>query len=90
MSEPEGLPASHKGGVLICGVGAPRGLGAAIARRFAAGGYAVLIAGRNRDKLAETLADFEPAARRPQPPSATSRARKTSSASWPKRKRSPR
>jgi NAD(P)-dependent dehydrogenase (short-subunit alcohol dehydrogenase family) len=33
-------------GVLIVGVGASRGLGAAIARRFATGGHPVTIAGR--------------------------------------------
>jgi NAD(P)-dependent dehydrogenase (short-subunit alcohol dehydrogenase family) len=42
--------------VLIVGVGASRGLGAAIARRFARGGYPVTIAGRNEVKL-ETTAD---------------------------------
>lgn len=41
--------------VLIAGVGSPRGLGAAIARRFAKGGYAVALAGRNEDKLRETV-----------------------------------
>jgi NAD(P)-dependent dehydrogenase (short-subunit alcohol dehydrogenase family) len=48
-----------KGSVLIAGVGASQGLGAAIARRFAAGGYPVAIAGRSADKLhavAEELA----------------------------------
>lgn len=39
---------------LVVGVGAPRGLGAAIARRFAAAGFAVLVAGRNEAKLTET------------------------------------
>ena len=42
--------------VLIVGVGASRGLGAAIARRFAAGGHPVAIAGRNSEKL-ELTAD---------------------------------
>lgn len=45
-------------GVLIVGVGASRGLGAAIARRFAKGGHPVTIAGRTAAKLeatAETL-----------------------------------
>jgi NAD(P)-dependent dehydrogenase (short-subunit alcohol dehydrogenase family) len=37
--------------VLIVGVGASRGLGAAIARRFAAGGHPVVIAGRDAAKL---------------------------------------
>lgn len=40
--------------VLIVGVGAARGLGAAIARRFAKGGYAVALAGRNEVKLRAT------------------------------------
>lgn len=41
-------------GVLVMGVGAWRGLGAAIARQFAAASYPVVIAGRNREKLADT------------------------------------
>ncbi len=41
-----------KGSVLVVGAGASQGLGAAIARRFAAGGYPVAIAGRNREKIA--------------------------------------
>ncbi|WP_293367089.1 SDR family NAD(P)-dependent oxidoreductase [Phenylobacterium sp.] len=40
-----------KGSLLVVGVGAPLGLGAAIARRFAQGGYPVVIAGRNAPKL---------------------------------------
>lgn len=43
-----------KGVVLVSGVGSPRGLGAAIARRFAAGGHPVAIAGRNTGKLEAT------------------------------------
>lgn len=43
-----------QGSVLVVGVGAERGLGAAIARRFAAGGFPVAIAGRNGPKLAAT------------------------------------
>nr|MEA2797605.1 hypothetical protein [Phenylobacterium sp.] len=42
---------SPKGSLLVVGVGAPQGLGAAIARRFARGGYPVAIAGRNAPKL---------------------------------------
>lgn len=42
------------GSLLVVGVGAPQGLGAAIARRFGTGGYLVAIAGRNAAKLAET------------------------------------
>jgi NAD(P)-dependent dehydrogenase (short-subunit alcohol dehydrogenase family) len=44
--------------VLVVGVGAWRGLGAAIARRFAAGGHPVVIAGRNAQKLEGTLAEL--------------------------------
>jgi len=39
------------GSVLILGVGAPQGLGAATARVFAAAGHPVVIAGRNQEKL---------------------------------------
>ena len=48
-----------QGSVLVVGVGASQGLGAAIARRFAAGGYPVAIAGRNAEKLAATAAELE-------------------------------
>jgi NAD(P)-dependent dehydrogenase (short-subunit alcohol dehydrogenase family) len=41
------------GSVLILGVGAPQGLGAATARVFAAAGHPVVIAGRNQEKLRE-------------------------------------
>jgi NAD(P)-dependent dehydrogenase (short-subunit alcohol dehydrogenase family) len=54
------------GSVLILGVGAPRGLGAATARTFAAAGYLVVIAGRSHDKLqqaAESIAAVGPAPR---------------------------
>ena len=47
------------GSVLILGVGAPQGLGAATARVFAAAGHPVVIAGRNQEKLrqaAESIA----------------------------------
>ena len=47
--------------VLVAGVGASRGLGAAIARRFASGGFAVAIAGRNAEKLAQTAAELRAA-----------------------------
>jgi NAD(P)-dependent dehydrogenase (short-subunit alcohol dehydrogenase family) len=49
---------------LVMGVGAARGLGAAAARAFAAAGYAVVIAGRNADKLrsaAQSIAAVGPA-----------------------------
>jgi NAD(P)-dependent dehydrogenase (short-subunit alcohol dehydrogenase family) len=48
-------------GVLIVGVGASRGLGAAIARRFARGGHPVTIAGRNAAKLETTAAELRKA-----------------------------
>src|SRR5258708_32133272 len=51
----------RQSGVLIVGVGASLGLGAAIARRFAAGGYPVTIAGRNADKLEATLKELKDA-----------------------------
>jgi NAD(P)-dependent dehydrogenase (short-subunit alcohol dehydrogenase family) len=50
-----------KGSVLVVGVGAEQGLGAAIARRFAAGGYPVVIAGRNGAKLEGSLAALKAA-----------------------------
>jgi NAD(P)-dependent dehydrogenase (short-subunit alcohol dehydrogenase family) len=57
-SENSGWTPPH-GAVLVVGVGASRGLGAAIARRFAAGGYPVVIAGRSEDKLAATLTELK-------------------------------
>jgi len=47
------------GSVLVVGVGASQGLGAAIARRFAEGGYPVAVAGRNEAKFAATLAELQ-------------------------------
>jgi NAD(P)-dependent dehydrogenase (short-subunit alcohol dehydrogenase family) len=44
--------------LLVVGVGASQGLGAAIARRFAQGGYPVAIAGRNEAKLKATEAEL--------------------------------
>jgi len=46
-------------GVLIVGVGASRGLGAAIARRFASGGHPVTIAGRSAAKLEATADELK-------------------------------
>src|SRR5690349_15044772 len=46
------------GSVLVVGVGASQGLGAAIARRFAAGGHPVVVAGRNAPKLEATAAEL--------------------------------
>ena len=48
-------------GVLIVGVGASRGLGAAIARRFSRGGHPVTIAGRNAAKLEATADELKKA-----------------------------
>ena len=45
--------------VLIVGVGASRGLGAAIARRFLKGGHPVVIAGRNESKLQATTGELK-------------------------------
>lgn len=47
--------------VLIVGVGASQGLGAAIARRFASGGFAVAIAGRNVERMGQTAAELRAA-----------------------------
>jgi NAD(P)-dependent dehydrogenase (short-subunit alcohol dehydrogenase family) len=46
---------ARRGSALVVGVGSLQGLGAAIARRFADGGYPVVIAGRNAAKLSATL-----------------------------------
>src|SRR5258706_10938229 len=48
-------------GALIVGVGASRGLGAAIARRFARGGHPVTIAARNAAKLEATADELKKA-----------------------------
>jgi len=47
-----------EGSVLVVGVGAIQGLGAAIAKRFALGGYPVVIAGRSAEKLEATAAEL--------------------------------
>jgi len=48
------ITAPPKGVLLVVGVGATQGLGAAIARRFGREGFSVLIAGRNAEKLQAT------------------------------------
>lgn len=53
------LAGGPAGSVLVAGVGALEGLGAAIARRFGREGFPVLIAGRNADKLAATQAALQ-------------------------------
>ncbi|WP_213879345.1 SDR family NAD(P)-dependent oxidoreductase [Pseudomonas sp. dw_358] len=45
--------------VWITGVGAVEGLGAALARRFAQGGYRVAVSGRSPDKLQAVLTSIE-------------------------------
>lgn len=46
---------------IIVGVGAERGLGAAVARRFAREGHRVLVAGRTMEKLAAVVTGIEAA-----------------------------
>jgi NAD(P)-dependent dehydrogenase (short-subunit alcohol dehydrogenase family) len=57
MSEP--VRKAAESSVLIVGVGAWQGLGAALARRFAAGGHPVVIAGRNAGKLEPTVGQLQ-------------------------------
>jgi NAD(P)-dependent dehydrogenase (short-subunit alcohol dehydrogenase family) len=52
MTSTSPLPGGPTGSVLVAGVGAANGLGAAIARRFGREGFPVVIAGRNAEKLA--------------------------------------
>lgn len=47
------------GSVLIVGVGASKGVGAAIARRFSREGHPVVVAGRSFDKLKATAGEIE-------------------------------
>ena len=49
------MSASKGGTAVVVGVGAERGLGAALCRRFAAGGYHVLVAGRTPEKIAQVV-----------------------------------
>jgi NAD(P)-dependent dehydrogenase (short-subunit alcohol dehydrogenase family) len=46
------MSATKAGTAVVVGVGAERGLGAALSRRFAAEGYHVLVAGRTAEKIA--------------------------------------
>lgn len=51
--------AEDKGGTaIVIGVGAARGTGAAVARRFAAGGLHTVLAGRTEERLAERAAEI--------------------------------
>jgi NAD(P)-dependent dehydrogenase (short-subunit alcohol dehydrogenase family) len=61
LTLPSLSPAPRVGSLLVVGVGASQGLGAAIARRFAAGGFPVAIAGRNAAKLEATAAELKAA-----------------------------
>jgi NAD(P)-dependent dehydrogenase (short-subunit alcohol dehydrogenase family) len=49
-------PSKGSGTAVVVGVGAERGLGAALCRRFGAEAYHVLVAGRTPEKLAHSLA----------------------------------
>jgi NAD(P)-dependent dehydrogenase (short-subunit alcohol dehydrogenase family) len=46
---------------VVVGVGAERGLGAALCRRFAAGGHHVLVAGRSAEKLEQVVRTIQAA-----------------------------
>jgi hypothetical protein len=48
-------PNKDSGTAVVVGVGAERGLGAALCRRFGAEGYHVLVAGRTPEKLAQVV-----------------------------------
>jgi NAD(P)-dependent dehydrogenase (short-subunit alcohol dehydrogenase family) len=56
MTDETSQPGRTAGSVLVAGVGSVNGLGAAIARRFGREGFAVVIAGRNAEKLQATEA----------------------------------
>ena len=49
------------GSALIVGVGASRGLGAALARRFSRGGHPVVVAGRTKEKVESVAAEIRAA-----------------------------
>ena len=62
---------------VVLGVGPTRGLGAAIARRFAREGFRVTVMGRSAEKIEAALADLRAARRRrPRRSSATSPTRR--------------
>jgi NAD(P)-dependent dehydrogenase (short-subunit alcohol dehydrogenase family) len=48
-------PSKGSGTAVVVGVGAERGLGAALCRRFGAEAYHVLVAGRTPEKLAQVV-----------------------------------
>jgi NAD(P)-dependent dehydrogenase (short-subunit alcohol dehydrogenase family) len=49
---------AQRSSAIVVGVGPPRGLGAAIARRFAREGFRVTIMGRSAEKVAASLAEL--------------------------------
>ena len=48
----------QQGSIIVVGVGAWRGLGAAIARQFAKSGFPVIVAGRNAEKLEHVVSEL--------------------------------
>lgn len=56
-----GATVGRAGSVLVVGVGASQGLGAAIARRFAKGGFPVVVAGRSADKIDNVIRELKAA-----------------------------
>jgi NAD(P)-dependent dehydrogenase (short-subunit alcohol dehydrogenase family) len=62
-NEPFGVPSMSDAGkqprAVIVGVGAEKGLGAALGRRFAAEGHHVLLAGRTRERIERVAAAIE-------------------------------
>jgi len=59
MPDPLLDPKAPKGSLLVVGVGASHGLGAAIARRFAYAGFPTVVAGRTAAKLDATAAELK-------------------------------
>jgi len=57
----EQLRNAAQSSVLVVGVGAWHGLGAAVARRFARAGHPVVVAGRNAEKLEATAGELKKA-----------------------------
>ena len=65
---------------IVVGVGAERGLGAALCRRFATGGHHVLVAGRTADKIEQVAQRSRQTAAAQSRSSLTRRVKRTSSA----------
>jgi NAD(P)-dependent dehydrogenase (short-subunit alcohol dehydrogenase family) len=64
LAMPAAAPATSSGFAWIVGVGASVGLGAAIARRFAAGGLTAVVTGRTQAQLDTVVAEIEAAGSR--------------------------